>query len=347
KVKLHYRDGEWHARLLIRETTEDMMLQQTGELPTEPGLPVWWVATRDGDVYPEQVGEGASLDTRSYHANGALVPRAARPGFRAGDPFFDFEPGTSLAELYVATLAAAEAVEGVAPAGALALPGAAPPGPPGGGAPAAEPPAPEAAAAPVAVDDEGDLRVLPVKWRGDKRYRPFSEAVDSMEHVEFNDCELEGDPSAEWYLHKMVQTGLAPVARSRAWASESGIPAGDRSVHEHHVIMKVVQTAAERDQLNLMCLESDRESAHANSPANADYTHADDMMGWGVTKGGALVVPALTRHVASRAAERSSILKGQRKHAEEMRLSRGRKPPKGAGKGGEGTPGADGAGAAK
>eukprot|EP00959_Pyramimonas_sp_CCMP1952_P254742 5320684-Pyramimonas_sp.AAC.1 len=54
----------------------------------------------------------------------------------------------------------------------------------------------------------------------------------------------------------MAQTGLAPVARSRAWASDGGIPAGDRSVHEHHMIMKVIQTVAERDQLNLMCLES-------------------------------------------------------------------------------------------
>lgn len=46
-------------------------------------------------------------------------------------------------------------------------------------------------------------------------------------------------------------------------------------------------------------------------------------MGTGVQRGGALVAPALSRHVAARAAERSAILKEKRKFAEEVRL---RKP---------------------
>ncbi len=52
-------------------------------------------------------------------------------------------------------------------------------------------------------------------------------------------------------------------------------------------------------------------------------------MGWGIQKGGTLVGLALTRFAASRTAERSSILKEQRKYAEEMRLQK-----LGSGKGG-------------
>ncbi len=104
--------------------------------------------------------------------------------------------------------------------------------------------------------------------------------------------------------------------------------------------MKMLQVAAERDQLNLHCLECFEllarraqviESAHAFNASNPDSSHAEDMMGWGVQKGGALVAPTLTRHAAARAAERAVILKEKRKFAEEMRL---RKPGgKGSGKG--------------
>ncbi len=76
------------------------------------------------------------------------------------------------------------------------------------------------------------------------------------------------------------------MARSRAWATESGIPAGDRSTYEHFVLMKVFQVAAENDQLNLGCLECFEllarraqviESAHSFSAANQDYSHAEDI----------------------------------------------------------------------
>ena len=95
--------------------------------------------------------------------------------------------------------------------------------------------------------------------------------------------------------------------------------------------MKVLQVAAEKDQLNLPCLECFEllvrraqviESAHSFNASNPDYSHAEDMMGWGVQEGGALVAPTLTRHAAARAAERTVILKEKREFAEEMRLRR-------------------------
>ncbi|CAK0861047.1 unnamed protein product [Prorocentrum cordatum] len=229
KVKVHYRDGEWRARLPIQGTSSDMMGQQIGEWPTEPGHPVWWVATWDGDACPEQAGEGESIGTRSFQADGVLAPRAARLRFRSNDWLYDFAIGTNMAEVYVSAFAAVEA-EAPAGAGALVDPRAAPPGVLGPEPPLGRrvPGAREAGPA-AAPEDEGDLRVLPIKGRGDKRFTIFGE---------------------------LALTGPGPVARSRAWASESGIPPGDRSVHEHHVIMKVFQTAAERDQLNLVRLES-------------------------------------------------------------------------------------------
>ena len=47
-------------------------------------------------------------------------------------------------------------------------------------------------------------------------------------------------------------------------------------------------------------------------------------MGWGIKWGGALVMPGLSRLAATKASERTSVLKEKRKFAEEMRLSRGK-----------------------
>ena len=78
----------------------------------------------------------------------------------------------------------------------------------GGGAAAGAASAPSVMGA---REDDQDARVLPVRWKGDKRLRSFAESVDMMEHVDFGDCELEGEPTCAWYLQK--STGLTPVAR--------------------------------------------------------------------------------------------------------------------------------------
>ena len=64
------------------------------------------------------------------------------------------------------------------------------------------------------------------------------------------------------------------------------------------------------------------EAAHSFSPSNPDYSGAEDFMGWGVQRGGALVAPALSRMAAGKASERSSIMKEKRKLMEETRLRR-------------------------
>ncbi|CAK0792456.1 unnamed protein product, partial [Prorocentrum cordatum] len=110
---------------------------------------------------------------------------------------------------------------------------------------------------------------------------------------------------------------------------------GDRSVHEHFCTMKVLELAAEVDQLNIPTLVSLEalgrravliEQAHLNSPGSPDYTGAGDFMGWGPGRGRALVAPTLVKHVAEKARDKASVYKELRKHNEELRL---RKPPKG------------------
>eukprot|EP00971_Amphidinium_carterae_P169288 3354109-Amphidinium_carterae.1 len=164
-----------------------------------------------------------------------------------------------------------------------------------------------------------------------------------METNEFGDEEMEGEMSCLWYLEKIVATGLDPVARHRAWVTDSGIPSGDRSVYEHQMISLVLQTAATRDQLNMGALISMEmlvrramliESAHSHSPGNPDYSHGSDFMGLGEQRGGALVNPGLLKLAASKATERTQIMKERRKMAEELRLRKNAQTPKG--KGGEG-----------
>ena len=167
-----------------------------------------------------------------------------------------------------------------------------------------------------------------------------------MEFHSIHDWPLEGDDSLMWFLTELVSGHEGPVARHYTWVSSSGIPAGDRSVHEHFLISKVLEYGAEIDQLNLPTLLSFEtlgrrlqliEHAHTFNPSNPDYTGAEDFMGWGPQRGAALVAPSLRKAVAEKAKERADIMKELRKQNEEIRL-RKPAPKKGAqqgdGKGG-------------
>ena len=145
-------------------------------------------------------------------------------------------------------------------------------------------------------------------------------------------------------LSKMSHEG--PIAHHHNWLTSSHVPSGDRSAHEHFVISKVLEAAAEVDQLNLPTLKSFEmlgrrlqviELAHAHSGSNADYTAADDLMGWRPQRGAALVAPAALRHAASKAKEKAGVMKERRKLGEEIEL-RAKQPkgPKGNTKGKKG-----------
>eukprot|EP00971_Amphidinium_carterae_P219605 4360073-Amphidinium_carterae.1 len=339
------------------------MLSQTGERVRDQGAgSIWWVLTPTGDVFPEELAQDEETAYRVLSREMERPRGRARRGFDPGDPVIEFEQEMLIAMAFCEALEQVEAVEtqslvvetsGLAgegdwivgastkadlvgkeldekvfervQVGNLALVSTAS----GVSAVAREPMSFEGA--------EGDARVLPVKWRNNARRRGFQEAVELMEGNEYGDEEMEGDLTTMWYLEKIVGTGLDPVSRHRAWVSDSGIPQGDRSVYEHQTIALVLQTAACRDQLNLGSLLSMEilarramliESAHVHSPGNPDYSHGSDFMGLGEQRGGALVSPGLLKLAASKASERTQIMKEKRKMAEELRLRKPTQSPK-------------------
>ena len=138
----------------------------------------------------------------------------------------------------------------------------------------------------------------------------------------------------------MGSSGENPIARHNTWLNNSHIPIGDRSVHEHFCLSKIIAAATETDQLNLPALKSFEligrrlqliESAHMYNPTSPDYSAGEDFMGWGPQRGSALVAPQLRWHVADKAKDRAAVLKEMRKHQEELRLRRPN--PKGSSKG--------------
>lgn len=66
---------------------------------------------------------------------------------------------------------------------------------------------------PMGQGPEEDIRVLPVRWTGGRRRRPFKEAVEMMEFHDFGDSPLEAEPSLRWYLQELVQAGETPTTR--------------------------------------------------------------------------------------------------------------------------------------
>lgn len=237
-VQLHYGDGEWHERLLLRRTTPAVMESQIGEVPASDC--VWWVVTPSFDVFPEEVNETPQLHVRAVHDGAALGVRRARAGFSARDPTFRFSAGQNLARVFLDALKLVPGTEdltvGMAPlpaarpgyvwqvlnedvpvekdevlntagwrgvaSGRCAL-GVSDAGPlcleqvrresllPAGNV-SALPGMSAAGAAAAAGGDDEDVRVLPVQWRGGRRFRDFAESLRMMEFFNFGDCELEG-----------------------------------------------------------------------------------------------------------------------------------------------------------
>ena len=222
-VRLHYRDGEWHERLLLRSTTADVMEKQIGERPAGRPPSVWWVVTPDGDVFPEEVAATDDLDFYVLNSHGVAPARRARAGFPAAHRVLRFEADVNLAWLFVKSLLEVDRV--APPDKVTSVPGALPPPGAGeewravsaGGLIAAGQPIESRGAKAVcdgdkailyddagamlvqrvprdggrppggshepprgAAGDEGDVRVLPVLWKGDKRQRSVIDAVDMM-----------------------------------------------------------------------------------------------------------------------------------------------------------------------
>ena len=176
-----------------------------------------------------------------------------------------------------------------------------------------------------------DLRVLPVKFEaGGRRHRPFAEAVDLLSEDEpQGGLMLEGPASVMWLAQSRRDGGGNFAMGHEHWVRTANISAGDRSVYEHEVLSRVLDSMLCTDQLNLPALQSAElvarrlqliEEAHRIAPGAPDYSSADHFMGWASRQHGAAVAPRLREHVAGNLRGDAAVAKEARKAAEEAKL---------------------------
>ncbi|CAK0906068.1 unnamed protein product, partial [Prorocentrum cordatum] len=301
KVSLFYQPDplpapppKWRERVLLEPGSETAMQKCTGESLYNGGM-VWWVLTPDGDVYPEELAapplEGiAYYDDAEAEKECIHIPGDITIGLGA---YWLVKRGAKCLILQEVLRQDTGMIK-------------------------------------LLRDQETDARVISVKWRSaQQRGRNFREAISLQEFHDFGDSPLQGDASLPWLLTEVAQSSEGMVTRHHTWLSASGIPSGDRSIHEHFVISEVFDLAIELDQLNTMTLTSFEllgrrlqliEQAHVHNPSNPDYSNSDDFMGWGVQRGAALVAPSIKKRAADAARDRAAVLKEGRKLEEEIRL---------------------------
>ena len=181
-----------------------------------------------------------------------------------------------------------------------------------------------------------DARTLEVKYGfNGERHRSFRESVKELQQTEFEDFPLEPRTALD-YMRAISQIAESATAQHHMWLNSSGVPPGDRSVHEDQLLARVLDAALCYDSLNvcnLACVElicRRRQliaDAHASSPGQPSYLGAEHYLGDTYKAGGGIVVPALTDYVSRKMQAQSQILKEKRKLAEVT-----------GGKGGKGKP---------
>ena len=191
-----------------------------------------------------------------------------------------------------------------------------------------------------------DIRTMSVRYsaNGD-RLRNFKETVAEMQECEMEDFPFQPRTCLE-YLRAVGTVAESSVGQHNAWVQQSRIPESSRAVYEDEALSQILDTAISFDCLqvcNLACFEllvrrkQLIAEAHQFNPSNPSYEGAEFWMGSRYKSGGAIVVPALTEHVAKQLQAESQILKERRKLAEAKGTGRGGgpgKPPNAGPKGG-------------
>lgn len=183
-----------------------------------------------------------------------------------------------------------------------------------------------------------DLRTMSVKYTANgERFRSFREAVGEMTQTEMADFPYEPRTCLP-YLQAVTTVAESSFAHHLAWLQQAKIPEGARASYEDETLSQILDTAICYDSLavsNLACFEilvrrkQLIAEAHAYDPSAPSYQGSEYWMGNKFKHGGAIVVPALTEHVARKLQADSQILKERRKLEEAKGKSKG-KPPKAA-----------------
>ena len=178
-----------------------------------------------------------------------------------------------------------------------------------------------------------DARTLSIKYGANgERSRAFKESVQEMRVVDFDDFPFVPRTCCD-YLKAVSNVAESCLAQHTMWVSQSGIPSGDRSIYEDDCLSRMIDLAVKFDGLNitnLACFELAVRrkqliaEAHSYSPGAPSYEAADHFLQTGYRPGGAIVVPALTKHVADKLHQEGQILKERRKLREEKGLGKGK-----------------------
>ena len=135
----------------------------------------------------------------------------------------------------------------------------------------------------VAAADAARHRPVKFDAQGVRR-REFHEAVALMDDDPpmGGGLQLSGPSSALKLLKDMRDQQFTPSTFHEHWLRSSTIPRGDRSVYEHELLSRIMDSMGRVDQLNVPALQSAEliRQAHRASPGNPDYSSADYFMGW-------------------------------------------------------------------
>ena len=181
-----------------------------------------------------------------------------------------------------------------------------------------------------------DARTLPAKFnvRGQLQ-RDFTDAVAQMMEEAAQEGWPVSGPRTLPLLESYTRMGCAPRQHRQQWVTQANIPKEDRSRYERETLCALLDIGSTYDQLNmpsLACMElaSRRvqliEDARRLNPSAPSYEGANYFMGSAVGDQGAIVVSALSSHVASRLQADASVAKERRKQREERALAKA--PPK-------------------
>ena len=99
----------WHARVLLRPCSRAVYAKVMSVAPYGPANSCWWVATPDGDIYPESFTVSADVEAFALFdwEKEKLVPRTMTPFGREWGPVYEFAPGRGPGDLTLVTFARA------------------------------------------------------------------------------------------------------------------------------------------------------------------------------------------------------------------------------------------------
>ena len=99
----------WHARVLLRPCSKAVFTKVMSVVPDGPAGSCWWVATPDGDIYPESYTVSADVEAFTLFdwEREAVVPRTMTPPGKRLGPVYEFAPGRGPGDLTLVTFARA------------------------------------------------------------------------------------------------------------------------------------------------------------------------------------------------------------------------------------------------